>query len=327
MSRNKPRQQRIAPPMARGPRGGRSGRPGAAAAAVRPATTADWIAGARLRTLPLAVAPVLIGVGAAKVVEGPGVWHPIRSLLCLAVAVLLQIAVNYANDYSDGVRGTDQYRVGPGRLTGSGKAAPRKVLTVALTFFGLAAVAGVILVILTQHWWVLLIGAAAIAAAWFYTGGRRPYGYYGLGEVFVFIFFGLVATAGTTYMLAGTVNQEAWYGGVIAGLIACAVLMVNNIRDIEPDRQARKRTLAVLLGRVASRIVFCVLLLVPFGILGVLAVFYPLAWFGMFALLAAIPACIITLFGRSPRELVTALQLTSITGLLVGIALGVAYAF
>ncbi|ANF32314.1 1,4-dihydroxy-2-naphthoate polyprenyltransferase [Leifsonia xyli] len=327
MSQNKPRQQRMAPPMARGPRGGRSGRPGAAAAAVKPATTADWIAGARLRTLPLAVAPVLIGVGAAKVAEGPGVWHPIRSLLCLAVAVLLQIAVNYANDYSDGVRGTDQYRVGPGRLTGSGKAAPRKVLTVALTFFGLAAVAGVILVILTQHWWVLLIGAAAIAAAWFYTGGRRPYGYYGLGEVFVFIFFGLVATAGTTYMLAGTVNQEAWYGGVIAGLIACAVLMVNNIRDIEPDRQARKRTLAVLLGRVASRIVFCVLLLVPFAILGVLAVFYPFAWFGMFALLAAIPACIITLFGRSPRELVTALQLTSITGLLVGIALGAAYAF
>jgi len=313
--------------MARGPRGGRSGRPGAAAAAIKPATTADWIAGARLRTLPLAVAPVLIGVGAAKVAEGPGVWHPVRSLLCLAVAVLLQIAVNYANDYSDGVRGTDQYRVGPGRLTGSGKAAPRKVLTVALTFFGLAAVAGVILVILTQHWWVLLIGAAAIAAAWFYTGGRRPYGYYGLGEVFVFIFFGLVATAGTTYMLAGTVNQEAWYGGVIAGLIACAVLMVNNIRDIEPDRQARKRTLAVLLGRVASRIVFCVLLLVPFAILGVLAVFYPFAWFGMFALLAAIPACIITLFGRSPRELVTALQLTSITGLLVGIALGAAYAF
>ena len=313
--------------MARGPRGGRSGRPGAAAAAVKPATTADWIAGARLRTLPLAIAPVLIGVGAAKVAEGPGVWHPIRSLLCLAVAVLLQIAVNYANDYSDGVRGTDQFRVGPGRLTGSGKAAPRKVLTVALTFFGLAAVAGLILVILTQHWWVLLVGAAAIAAAWLYTGGKRPYGYYGLGEVFVFIFFGLVATAGTTYMLAGTVNQEAWYGGVIAGLIACAVLMVNNIRDIEPDKQARKRTLAVLLGKVASRIVFCVLLLVPFVILGVLAVFYPLAWFGMFALLAALPACVITLFGRSPRELVTALQLTSITGLLVGIALGVAYAF
>ncbi|MFP3467364.1 1,4-dihydroxy-2-naphthoate polyprenyltransferase [Leifsonia sp. SIMBA_070] len=327
MSQNKPRMQRMVPPTARGPRGGRSGRPGAATAAAKPATTADWIAGARLRTLPLAIAPVLIGVGAAKVAEGPGVWHPVRSLLCLAVAVLLQIGVNYANDYSDGVRGTDEFRVGPGRLTGSGKAAPRRVLTVALVFFGLAAVAGLILVILTQHWWVLLIGAAAIAAAWFYTGGKRPYGYYGLGEVFVFVFFGLVATVGTTFMLAGIANQEAWYGGVIAGLIACAVLMVNNIRDIEPDRQARKRTLAVLLGRIASRIVFCVLLLVPFAILAVLAVFYPFAWFGMFALLAAVPACVITLFGRTPRELITALQLTSITGLLVGIALGVAYAF
>jgi 1,4-dihydroxy-2-naphthoate octaprenyltransferase len=325
MSQNKPRMQRMTP--ARGPRGGKSGRPGAVSTAVKPATAADWIAGARIRTLPLAIAPVLIGVGAAKVAEGPGVWHPVRSLLCLAVAVLLQIGVNYANDYSDGVRGTDEFRVGPGRLTGSGKAAPRKVLTVALVFFGLAAVAGLVLVILTQHWWVLLVGAAAIAAAWFYTGGKRPYGYYGLGEVFVFVFFGLVATAGTTYMLAGIVNQESWYGAVIAGLIACAVLMVNNIRDIEPDKQAGKRTLAVLLGRIASRIVFCVLLLVPFGILAVLALFYPIAWYGMFALLAAIPACIIALFGKTPRELVTALQLTSVTGLLVGIALGAAFAF
>lgn len=294
---------------------------------MRPATTADWIAGARLRTLPLAVAPVLIGVGAAKVVEGAGIWHPVRSLLCLAVAVLLQIGVNYANDYSDGIRGTDEFRVGPGRLTGSGKAAPKKVLTVALTFFGLAAVAGLILVLLTQHWWVLIVGAASIAAAWFYTGGKRPYGYYGLGELFVFVFFGLVATVGTTYMLSGSVNQESWFGGVIAGLIACAVLMVNNIRDIGPDKQARKRTLAVLLGNLTSRIVFCVFLLVPFGILAVLALFYPFAWFGMFALLAALPACVITLFAKTPRELVTALQLTSLTGLLVAIALGAAYAF
>ncbi|SEB12522.1 1,4-dihydroxy-2-naphthoate polyprenyltransferase [Leifsonia sp. 21MFCrub1.1] len=327
MSQNKPRMERMAPQTSRGPRGGRSRRPGAASAPAKPATTADWIAGARLRTLPLAIAPVLIGVGAAKVAEGPGVWHPVRALLCLAVAVLLQIGVNYANDYSDGIRGTDEFRVGPGRLTGSGKATPRAVLTVALTFFALAAVAGLILVILTQYWWVLIVGVAAIAAAWFYTGGKRPYGYYGLGEVFVFVFFGLVATAGTTYMLAGLVNQEAWYGAVIAGLIACAVLMVNNIRDIEPDKLAGKRTLAVLLGRVASRIVFCVLLLVPFAILAVLAVFYPFAWYGMFALLAALPACVITLFSRTSRELVTALQLTSLTGLLVGIALGAAYAF
>jgi len=308
-------------------RNGRSGRPGAPKSKVKPATASDWIAGARLRTLPLAIAPVIIGVGAAKVADGAGVWHPVRALLCLAVAVFLQIGVNYANDYSDGVRGTDQFRVGPSRLTGSGRAAPKRVLTVALVFFGLGALAGLALVVLTQYWWVLLVGAAAIAAAWFYTGGKRPYGYFGLGEVFVFVFFGLVATAGTTYMLSGVVNQEAWFGSVIAGLIACAVLMVNNIRDIEPDKAARKRTLAVLLGNMASRIVFCVFLLVPFGILGVLAIFYPIAWLGFFALLAALPACVITLFAKTPRELVTALQLTSLTVLLVAIALGAAYVF
>jgi 1,4-dihydroxy-2-naphthoate octaprenyltransferase len=326
MSQNKPRQQRMSATQQRA-KNGRGGRPGAPKAKVKPATASDWIAGARLRTLPLAIAPVIIGVGAAKVADGAGIWHPVRALLCLAVAVFLQIGVNYANDYSDGVRGTDQFRVGPSRLTGSGRAAPKRVLTVALIFFGLGALAGLALVVLTQHWWVLIIGAAAIAAAWFYTGGKRPYGYFGLGEVFVFLFFGVVATAGTTYMLAGVVNQEAWFGSVIAGLIACAVLMVNNIRDIEPDKAARKRTLAVLLGNVASRIVFCVFLLVPFGILGVLAIFYPIAWLGFFALLAALPACVITLFAKTPRELVTALQLTSLTGLLVAIALGAAYVF
>jgi 1,4-dihydroxy-2-naphthoate octaprenyltransferase len=326
MSQNKPRMQRMSPAQQRA-RNGKGGRPGAPKTKVKPATASDWIAGARLRTLPLAIAPVIIGVGAAKVAEGAGVWHPVRALLCLAVAVFLQIGVNYANDYSDGVRGTDKFRVGPSRLTGSGRAAPKRVLTVALVFFGLGALAGLTLVVLTQHWWVLLVGAAAIAAAWFYTGGKRPYGYFGLGEVFVFVFFGIVATAGTTFMLSGTVNQEAWYGSVVAGLIACAVLMVNNIRDIGPDKAAGKRTLAVLLGNVASRIVYCVFLLVPFGILALMALFYPIAWLGFFALLAALPACAITLFAKTPRELVTALQLTSLTGLLVAIALGCAYAF
>ena len=242
------------------------------------------------------------------------------------MAVFLQIGVNFANDYSDGIRGTDEYRAGPGRLTGSGKAAPRTVRAVAFCFFALGALAGLALVVLTQQWWVLLVGAAAIAAAWFYTGGKRPYGYYALGEVFVFIFFGLVATLGTTYMLTGHINQEAWLGATMAGLIACAVLMVNNIRDIEPDRLAHKRTLAALLGNRASRIVFCVLVLASFGVLALLSLFYPLAWFGMFALLAALPACIITLFARTARELVLALQLTSLTGLLLAIALGTAFA-
>ncbi len=325
MSQNRTRSQK--PKPANRSNSGRSGRPGAPRAKVKPATTSDWIAGARLRTLPLGISPVIIGTGAATLIDGPGVYHPVRAVLCLLVAVFLQIGVNYANDYSDGVRGTDQFRVGPSRLTGSGRAKPRTVLAVALSFFALAALAGLTLVILTQHWWILLVGAAAIAAAWFYTGGKRPYGYYGLGELFVFVFFGLVATAGTTYMLTGSVNQEAWYGAVIAGLIACAVLMVNNIRDIVPDKQAHKRTLAVLIGNVASRIVFCVFLLVPFGFLAVMALFYPGAWLGFFALLLALPACIIVLTAKTPRELVLALQLTSFTGLAVAVALGAAYAF
>ncbi len=329
MSQNRPKTQRQSTAVnTRKSNGtGRSGRPGAPAKRVKPATASDWIAGARLRTLPLAIAPVVIGTGAATIADGAGVYHPVRAVLALLVAVFLQIGVNYANDYSDGVRGTDAYRVGPSRLTGSGRARPRAVLTVALTFFALGALSGLVLVVLTQRWWALPVGAVAIAAAWFYTGGKRPYGYYGLGEVFVFVFFGLVATAGTTYMLAGVVNQESWFGAVIAGLIACAVLMVNNIRDIEPDKQAGKRTLAVLIGNVASRIVFCVLLLVPFGILGVLALLYPIAWLGFFALLLALPACLIALTAKTPRELVLALQLTSFTGLAVAVALGAAYAF
>ena len=329
MSQNRTRSQKSKPANRASNTGGsgRGGRPGAPKAKVKPATASDWIAGARLRTLPLGIAPVIIGTGAATVADGPGVYHPVRAVLCLLVAVFLQIGVNYANDYSDGIRGTDQYRVGPSRLTGSGRAKPRTVLTVALSFFALGALAGLTLVILTQHWWILLVGAAAIAAAWFYTGGKRPYGYFGLGELFVFVFFGIVATAGTTYMLAGTVNQEAWFGSVAAGLIACAVLMVNNIRDIVPDKQAGKRTLAVLIGNVASRIVYCVFLLVPFGILAVMAIFYPGAWLGFFALLLALPACIIVLTAKTSRELILALQLTSFTGLAIAVALGAAYAF
>ncbi|NEN08025.1 1,4-dihydroxy-2-naphthoate polyprenyltransferase [Diaminobutyricibacter tongyongensis] len=328
MSQNRAKTQKSKPRNAPGnARGSGRGRPGAPKVKVKPATVSDWIAGARLRTLPLGISPVIIGTGAATVADGAGVYHPVRAVLCLLVAVFLQIGVNYANDYSDGIRGTDQYRVGPSRLTGSGRAKPRTVLTVALSFFALGALAGLVLVILTQHWWILLVGAAAIAAAWFYTGGKRPYGYYGLGELFVFVFFGLVATAGTTYMLAGVVNQEAWFGAIAAGLIACAVLMVNNIRDIVPDKQAGKRTLAVLIGNVASRIVYCVFVLVPFGVLAVMAIFYPGAWLGFFALLLALPACIIVLTAKTSRELILALQLTSFTGLAIAVALGAAYAF
>jgi 1,4-dihydroxy-2-naphthoate polyprenyltransferase len=293
---------------------------------VKPATVADWVSGARLRTLPLAVAPVLLGTGAAVVASGPGVYHWVRALLALAVAVCLQVGVNYANDYSDGIRGTDEYRVGPARLIGSGKASPRAVLTVALVFFGLAAVAGLVLVILTQQWWLLAVGAAAIVAAWFYTGGDKPYGYFGLGELFVFVFFGLVATLGTTFVQVGRVNTESWLSAIGIGLISCAVLMVNNLRDIVPDKAAGKRTLAVLIGTTASRVVFCVFLLAPFLIVGFFNLFYPAAYLTYFVLLLALPACLITVTAKTSRELVLALKLTSFAGLGYGILLALAFA-
>jgi len=231
---------------------------------VQKATAGDWIGAARLRTLPLAVTPILIGTGAAHLVDQQ--FHWVLALFCLVVSMSLQIGVNYANDYSDGVRGTDDHRVGPARLTASRKAKPRTVLIVALSSFGVAALAGLAVVIRTQQWWLLLVGALCIVAAWFYTGGKRPYGYYGLGELFVFVFFGLVATVGTAWVQVLTIPQEAWLGGVGAGLLACAVLLANNLRDIDQDRIAGKRTLTVLIGRKGTKWLFTAFVLVAFAI-------------------------------------------------------------
>lgn len=321
-----PKQQRIDPkkvPQSKK----RTGKPGGhpKAAVVRKATVRDWIGGARPRTLPLAIAPVALGAASATIFDIEFDW--LLASLALVVAVALQIGVNFANDYSDGVRGTDRHRVGPERLTASGAAQPRAVLTVALVFFGLAAAAGLAIVVLTGYYWLLAIGAVCIAAAFFYTGGKRPYGYYGLGELFVFAFFGVVATAGTTYVLAGDVNAESWISGAAVGLIASAVLMVNNIRDREQDKAAGKRTLAVLLGDLPSRITFAVLMLLPFGILVFFVVFFPSAQFVYFALLAAVPAILIGLTGRTPNELVLALKLSALTSLLFGLGLAAAIAF
>jgi 1,4-dihydroxy-2-naphthoate octaprenyltransferase len=283
---------------------------------VEKATLGDWIGGARLRTLPLAVTPVLIGTGAAHLVDVQ--FHWVMALFCLLVSVALQIGVNYANDYSDGIRGTDDHRVGPARLTGSGKARPRTVLIVALAFFAIAGLAGLALVIRSGQYWLLAVGAVAILAAWFYTGGKRPYGYYGLGELFVFVFFGLVATVGTTFVQALSVPQEAWFGGVAAGLLACAVLLANNLRDIDQDRTAGKRTLTVLIGRRATQWLFSVFVVVPFLIAALLALFYPIAWLTLLALLAAAPAILIVWTYRVPKELLVALALTSLTSIAYG---------
>jgi 1,4-dihydroxy-2-naphthoate octaprenyltransferase len=336
-----PKQQRIDPQTVPAPKKasakkptGKSGRPGGrppGVASVKKATLADWIGASRLPTLPLSIAPVAAGTGIAYLATlgqdtGPG-WHWLRALACLAVAVALQIGVNFANDYSDGVRGTDKHRSGPRRLTASGAAKPRTVLTVALVFFGLAAVAGAIITIRTEHWWLFAVGAVAILAAWFYTGGKRPYGYYALGEVFVFIFFGLVATVGTTFVLSDQIPLDAWIAGTAIGLIACAALMVGNIRDREQDKLAGKRTLAVLLGDRVSRIVFAVLILAPFGILVYFHLLYLNAYLVYFALLAAVPAAVITLFAKTPGELVIALRLAGITALAYGVGIGWAVGF
>lgn len=221
------------------------------------ATFNDWLEGARVRTLPAAVSPVLVGTGVAAL-EGGASW--LRALLAGIVALLLQIGVNFANDYSDGVRGTDEFRTGPPRLTGGGKTSPAVVKSAAFIAFGLASIAGVILVALAGQWWLNGIGALAVIAAWFYTGGKNPYGYMGLGEVFVMIFFGYVATVGTTYTQTGTAPWEAWVGGTGIGLIACALLMVNNIRDIPTDSVTGKHTLAVRLGDNRARISYGLIL-------------------------------------------------------------------
>jgi 1,4-dihydroxy-2-naphthoate octaprenyltransferase len=223
-------------------------------------SAAHWLEGARPRTLPAALAPVLVGSGAAAL---DGSLRPGRAGLALIVALALQIGVNYANDYSDGVRGTDADRVGPLRLVGSGTASPGAVKAAALSCFGVAALAGLVLALLTTLWLVVL-GAVMIAAAWGYTGGSSPYGYRGLGEVSVFVFFGLVAVLGTTYVQLERLTLPALLGGVACGALACAILVTNNLRDIPTDTGAGKRTLAVQLGDRRTRTLFTALVVVAF---------------------------------------------------------------
>jgi 1,4-dihydroxy-2-naphthoate octaprenyltransferase len=212
-----------------------------------------WLAGARPRTLGISVAPVLVGTAAA---HGDGTdisWG--RAVLALVVAVALQVGVNYANDYSDGVRGTDADRKGPVRLTASGLATPSAVRAAAGIALAVAAVAGFALAALAS-WWLLLVGVAAIAAAVLYTGGPRPYGYSGFGELMVLVFFGFVATAGSAFVQAERVPATAWWGSVVVGGIACAILLVNNVRDVPTDAATGKRTLAVRIGDRRARCLF-----------------------------------------------------------------------
>ena len=276
----------------------------------------EWLAGTRPRTLPAAVVPVLIGSGVALGYSRFSWW---RALLALVVALALQVGVNFANDYSDGIRGSDEQRVGPVRLVAAGLAPPRQVLAAALGCFVLAGVAGLALAAVTS-WWLLAVGAACIAAAWFYTGGPKPYGYSGLGEVFVFLCFGVVAVAGTAYV---QMNALSWLGlaaAVPAGLLACALLMVNNLRDIGTDTVAGKRTLAVMLGDARSRQGYVLTLLVPFGVAALLAFFRPFTLLTVLALpLARLPIRSVRA-GASGPALIRALGQTGRLQLAFGIA-------
>jgi 1,4-dihydroxy-2-naphthoate octaprenyltransferase len=298
----------------------KSGRPGGRPGRqpVRKATTADWIAGARPRTLTLAVAPVALGSAAASQTND---FDLPLALLCLVVALFLQIGVNYANDYSDGIRGTDRYRVGPARLTGGGVANPKIVRTVAFVSFGVAAAAGIAVIVITQFWWMALVGAACVVAAWFYTGGRRPYGYNAMGEIFVFVFFGLVATLGTEFVQYHQVDFSGVMMAISIGLFSCGVLMINNIRDIEQDRQAGKRTLAVVLGHRLARVVYALFLGLPYLLLVYFVFLYFGAGYVYFSAILTIPAIVIGVTAKTPPEMILALKLSSFSALLFSLAL------
>ncbi len=339
------------------------------------ATVGQWVQGARPRTLPAAVAPVLVGTAVAyysladvlrshgwfaysPLVADPGpvpasgvfgtqlgvgqipelvADHAsltygalaVRALLALVVALALQVGVNYANDYSDGIRGTDDARVGPVRLVGQGLAAPRQVKLAAFASFGVAALAGLVLVLVTQAWWLVLVGLAAIVAAWLYTGGPRPYGYAGLGELFVFVFFGPVAVVGSAYVQTLQVTWLAVAGGVACGALSVAILLANNLRDIPTDTVAGKHTLAVRLGDRGTRTAYAVTVATPYVVvLAVAAGGVPWALVALASLPLAVRPIRVVRSGAVGRELVRVLAGTGrlLLGYSVSLGLGLVVA-
>ena len=282
-----------------------------------------WIQGARLRTLPLALAPVLLGTGSAVLA---GAFDALLFVLALLVAVSLQVGVNYANDYSDGVRGTDDVRVGPARLTGSGAVDAHLVKRAAFISFGVALGAGALVIVLSGLWWYSLVGAFAVVAAWLYTGGPKPYGYAGLGEVVVFVFFGLVATTGTAAIMIGEIPAESWLTGSAAGFFAAAVLLVNNIRDIEQDTQAGKTTLAVRVGRKPAVGILIAFLFMPYLILAALSLVFFFAPVVFITSVLTGVIIVIVVMAKTPRELITALGLMTMNALLYAMGLALAIA-
>ncbi|TFJ95253.1 charged multivesicular body protein 1 [Platysternon megacephalum] len=279
-----------------------------------------WWEGLRPKSLPAAVAPVLAGTAVA-VSMGRLDW--VLAVLCLLVALTLQIGVNFANDYSDGIRGADdESRVGPQRLVGSGVASPSSVKAVAFAFFGLACVFGLAVVVLTGHWWMVAVGALCVLAAWFYTGGSRPYGYFALGEVMVFVFFGLVAVCGTTFVQVGSVPLAALVAALGIGAQACAILVTDNLRDIHTDPLAGKTTLATVMGEPATRTFFVCLHAV--GWVAVIVVATLTSWWLLLALAGvpfAVRACAAVRRGDVGMALLPVMKWTGLAELLTGAGL------
>ncbi|MFF3571677.1 1,4-dihydroxy-2-naphthoate polyprenyltransferase [Nocardia jiangxiensis] len=286
------------------------------------ASAAQWLEGARPRTLPNAIAPILVGTGAAASLDAAIWW---KALLSLVVSLALIIGVNYANDYSDGIRGTDDERVGPLRLVGSGVASPGAVRAAAIASLSVGAVVGLVLVF-TTAWWLLLIGAGCLAGAWFYTGGRKPYGYSGFGEIAVFVFFGLVAVLGTEFVQAHRIDWAGVVGAVAVGAFSSAVLVTNNLRDIPTDSVTGKTTLAVRLGDTRTRTLHLVLMVVPFIASLVLVARTPWALLGLLAVPLAVRSNNPVRGGQQGPGLIPSLRDTGLAMLLWSILSGVALA-
>ena len=283
------------------------------------ATLGQWVEGSRPRTLPAAIAPVVVGTGLAINADSLRIG---RACLALLVALALQIGVNFANDYSDGIRGTDNNRVGPVRLVGQGMASPRSVRLAAFIAFGIACLAGLALVIATQAWWLLLVGLACVSAAWLYTGGPKPYGYHGLGEVFVLIFFGLVPVVGTCYVQAGTITLAAFIASIGVGTLACAVLVTNNLRDLPSDQQAGKNTLAVRIGDQRTRTLYVACIITT--AITTLITAALTSWLVLLALVILLIAPIrLILSGATGPALILALKQTGLLVLFYGLGLGI----
>ena len=287
---------------------------------------AAWVAGARPRTLPAAVVPVAVGTAVAA---GDGIiWW--RAGAALVVSLALQVGTNFANDYSDGIRGTDadERRVGPVRLVGQGLARPKAVKVAAFVAFGIAALAGLALAA-AVGWELLVVGAAAILAGWFYTGGPRPYGYAGFGELFVFVFFGVVATAGSAYVHTGRLSGFALAASVPVGLLATALLVINNLRDIPGDSEVGKQTLAVRLGDARTRQLFSGMLVVAMALVVGVSILGGRPWgsLGVIGVVVAIPAITSVRRGVRGRDLIPVLAATGrtqlVTGLLFAVGIGI----